>query len=83
MNKVQCRKAVSMKLVHYREKHNLTQKAVAAYLGMKLRTYQSYEERRAEPSLFTLKTLADLYQIDTIDQLLDFPGFTKNLSIAI
>ncbi len=55
-------------LLHLRQKHNLSQEAVAKAVHIKLRSYQYYEHGERTPSLPTLIALADLYQI-TLDEL--------------
>lgn len=65
-------KAIGAQLKNWREKHDLTQVDVSVDLDMNSPAYQAYEEGRAEPSLTTLKKLANLYNLPTIEDLIDF-----------
>ena len=46
-----------------RNQHSATQKAVANQLGIKQRTYATYEEGRAEPSNDVLVAMGELFAI--------------------
>ena len=56
-------------LKDHREASGKLQKEVAGYLGIKLSTYQSYEENRAVPRIETIIKLAKFYGV-TIDAFL-------------
>lgn len=58
----------NIRLAALRKKHQYTQQQIADALGVTLRTYQRYEAGDFEPSLMTLITLADLYEV-TLDHL--------------
>ena len=61
--------AFSVLLRYYRKKHNLTQDEVAARLGMKnIYRYQRLE-RRANPSLNTIKKIKDVFPEFSIDAI--------------
>ena len=45
-----------------RKQHNLTQKKVSEFLGISMRTYQTYEQGTRKPSIDTLKTLSTLFK---------------------
>lgn len=47
----------------------LRQKEVAAAIGIKHKTYQAYEEGRAEPSATILIKLQEYYHLASIDVL--------------
>jgi len=63
---------ISARLKELRLKAGYTQADVSVDLNIKLPTYQSYEEGRCEPSLATLKKLANLYELPSIENLIDF-----------
>lgn len=52
-----------------RTKRNLTQQAVADYLGCSSVVYSRYETEKREPSLDTILKMADLFDV-TVDYLL-------------
>lgn len=52
-----------------RTKRNLTQQAVADYIGCSSVVYSRYETEKREPSLDTLLKMADLFDV-TVDYLL-------------
>ena len=62
-------------LIELRLKRDLSQKKLAAELGIGLHTYQRYEYGQREPQLSTLVALADFYGI-SLDRLVgrDDPG---------
>lgn len=51
-----------------------TQKETAEVLGMQLRSYQFYEEGKAEPSIKKLIALADFFDV-TLDYLMGRTDF--------
>lgn len=59
-----------MKLKELRKKKNLTQEQVAKYLNISQRTYSGYELGKSEPTIETLKKLADFFST-TIDYIVD------------
>lgn len=58
-----------VRLREARMKSGKTQKQTAEILGMNLRSYQFYEEGKAEPSISKLIRLADFFDV-TMDYLL-------------
>lgn len=57
-------------LSRLRKEKTWTQKKVADFLGIKIRTYQAMEECRVEsPPLMILFKIKDLYRLKTIEQL--------------
>jgi transcriptional regulator with XRE-family HTH domain len=54
---------IHVNLVILRLNKNLYQKDVAEALGIKVQTYQAYENHRATPSIPTLKKIIDFYEI--------------------
>lgn len=54
---------IHVNLVILRIKNNLYQKDVAKAIGVKLQTYQAYENHRATPPIPTLKKIVDFYEI--------------------
>lgn len=55
-------------LIELRKLHHLTQRQVAAVLGISQPSYIRYENGKAEPSLEALVKLADLFDV-SIDYL--------------
>ena len=55
-------------LLQLRTGKNLSQKALAAEIGISWRTYQNYELGEREPALSTLIALADFYEL-SLDEL--------------
>ena len=51
----------------YREKNNLSQEAVASFLGIKRELLSYYENNSREPSLEVLENLANLYGAELVD----------------
>lgn len=65
----------SERVKELRASHQLTQKQVAEYIGIKQRSYQRYEgTEERNPSLAALQQVADFYKVST-DYLL---GRTDN-----
>lgn len=62
------------RLKMYRNKHKLTQKAMAEAVGVSLRGYQQYEQGKFEPNIEKLIKLADTFGI-SVDELIghEFP----------
>ena len=58
-----------IRLREVRAKSGKTQKQTAEMLGMKLRSYQFYEEGKSEPSIAKLIALADFFDV-TLDYLM-------------
>lgn len=54
-----------IRLREARMKSKKTQKQTAEMLGMQLRSYQFYEEGRAEPSIKKVLALADFFDVTT------------------
>lgn len=69
-----------MRLKELRKEQNLNQNEVARYLNIQQSTYSGYESETYEPTIETLKKLADLYHtsVDYIigreTQILDLNG---------
>lgn len=61
-------------LLEQRKANNLTQQAVADYLGIKQPSYIRYENGQAEPTLANLVKLADLFNV-SVDYLLGRKDF--------
>ena len=59
----------SIRLREIRIKSGKTQKEIAEVLKMQLRSYQFYEEGKAEPSIKKLIALADFFDV-TLDYLM-------------
>lgn len=60
------------KLIHFRKQKGLTQDEFAPLIEVKPSTYRAYETGRNEPSIETLKKIADFYDI-SVDQLVGRP----------
>ncbi|MGN1222270.1 MAG: helix-turn-helix domain-containing protein [Christensenellales bacterium] len=67
-----------MKLKYLRKENKLKQKQLADYLNVAESTYRSYENCTNEPSIETLKKLADFYKV-SIDYLCDHPTNLYNV----
>lgn len=63
------REWIAGRLKELRQLKKYSQKQVADLLSIKLRTYQSYEEGRAEPSIFTVKNFCKCVKIK-VDEFL-------------
>lgn len=50
-------------LKRFREEHNLTQKAVADSIGIKVPAYQRYEYGTVKPSAQVIKEIANAFQV--------------------
>ncbi len=72
MNKTLSREIISKRLIFFRTQKKLVQRQVAEHLGIQTASYQSYEEARAEPSVFILKQLSNFYGLNSVDDLVDF-----------
>ncbi len=53
------------RLKNIRKRANVTQKSVAEYLGITLRTYQRYEEGTIEPPLSKIVSISEYFDIPT------------------
>jgi len=62
-------KIFQIRLIEQRKLNNLTQRDVAKHLGITQPSYIRYEKGDAEPSLFNLVKLADLFDV-SVDFLL-------------
>lgn len=67
------RKWIAARLKELRLLKQLSQKQIADLLEIKLRTYQSYEEGRAEPSLLTVKNFCRIIHIKVDHFLINSP----------
>ncbi|WP_298035345.1 helix-turn-helix domain-containing protein [uncultured Dysosmobacter sp.] len=56
---------IAERLQTLRKENKITQKSVANYLGIKLRTYQYYEGNDHRPDYETLIALADYFHVTT------------------
>lgn len=61
---------IPQRLKSVRESRRLTQEKVAAGIGSKRGTYQTYEEGRATPGIPILIKLSIFYGYNSLDQLL-------------
>lgn len=61
---------IAQRLKELRNNEGYSQETVANAIYIKRATYAAYEEGRAEPSVAVLVSLAKLYELETIDQLL-------------
>lgn len=62
------RKWIGERLRYFRG--SMSQAVLAEKIGKKRAAYDAYEQGRAEPSIFTLKKICDLFNI-TIDKFLE------------
>jgi transcriptional regulator with XRE-family HTH domain len=61
---------LNVNLLILRLNKNLYQKDVAEALGIKVQTYQAYENHRATPPLKTIKKIIDYYGITDLHTFL-------------
>lgn len=66
--KTEMRKFIARKLIELRG--DSRQKDIAEKLQMKICTYKSYEEARAQPSFLTLRKLVKIYGLLSIEEIL-------------
>lgn len=67
----------------FRERNELSQDVVAAYLGIKREMLSYYENNSREPSLDTLEKLTNLYGVDLTDLFEENPAQIKaNIAFA-
>ena len=59
-----------MNLKTYRKSKNLTQERISELINVAPSTYRGYEANTSEPTIETLKKLADIFQI-SLDELCD------------
>lgn len=59
-----------MKLKELRKQKNLTQGDIAKFLNVAISTYRGYENKTSEPTIDTLKKIADYYGV-TVDYLIE------------
>ncbi len=59
--------AFSENLRQLREKTGLTQRQMAAELGLAFRSYRRYESGETEPTLSSLLTMADYFHVSLDD----------------
>lgn len=74
------KKIIAEALRHYRIERNLTQKEVAESVGIKLTTYNAYENGASEPNAETIVRLSHVLDITT-DELLQRNKIDTNESI--
>lgn len=65
------------KLKYLREQQELSQKELCSRLGLPTSTYCRYESGETQPTLTTLKLIANFFDV-TVDYLLDNQIFTEN-----
>lgn len=65
------------KLKNLREHQELSQKELCSRLGLPTSTYCRYESGETQPTLTTLKLIANFFDV-TVDYLLDNQIFTEN-----
>ena len=65
------------KLKYLREHQELSQKEICKRLGLPTSTYCRYESGETQPTLTTLKLIANFFDV-TVDYLLDNQLFTDN-----
>lgn len=66
------RHVIKNSLKYWRNKSGYTHKQVADYIGINMPAYQAYEEGRSEPRAWILKKLANLYKLQSIEDMIDF-----------
>lgn len=59
-----------------------TLQQVADAIGIELRSYQRYEGGKSEPPFYSLKILADLFDVPT-DFLLERDDYLKSLGVSV
>lgn len=64
---------IAEKLVSGRLSMRMSQKQLAEIIELKLRTYQAYEESRAEPSIFTLEKICTALKTTLNEFMADSP----------
>lgn len=77
------KETIRKSLIHWRTKNNLTQGQLSDSLTCCRSTYQSYEDGRASPSVKILIELCQVYQLDSINDLIFYEhqvGKQKELS---
>lgn len=77
------REWIASRLRKLRNNNGMDQVEIADYLGMKQQTYSAYEEARAQPTVFTIMRICELYQISIDDFMKNAPqeitkSFMKN-----
>lgn len=70
--KQELRERIAKILKYLREEADRTQAETAQRIKIKMRTYQSHEEARAQPPYFVLQRLTRLYDFENVDQLISF-----------
>lgn len=73
---------IPQRLKAVRESRGLTQQKVAAGIGSKRGTYQTYEEGRATPGIPILMKLSIFYGFYSLDQLLGITEETEQPEVA-
>lgn len=68
---------IGSKLIKERLARRLYQQQLADKIAIKRATYAAYEEGRAEPSIFTLEKICQVFKI-TIDQFMSDSPFKSN-----
>ncbi len=64
-------------LYYYRKQKNLSQQAVAEYLGVSKQAYSNYENDKREAGYETLMQLSDLFEV-SVDRLLGHNMVNQN-----
>lgn len=66
------RKALGKRLASLRNERDLSQEGIARKLKIKRSRWGSYEEGRAEPPLFILQKIVNIFNL-TLDELIAIP----------
>lgn len=76
--KQELRERIAKILKYYRDDAKRNQAETAQRLKVKMRTYQSWEEGRAQPPLLTLQKIVKLYDLDNVDELISGKAIAEN-----
>lgn len=74
-------KNIGLILKNARENKELTQKQVMDLTGINRKSLSGYENNVAEPDLYTLSTLAKLYDL-SLDKIFEIDAHTSALSLS-
>jgi transcriptional regulator with XRE-family HTH domain len=64
---------IGNRLKYFREKLKISQSQLAEKIGMQKRSYGKYEEGEAEPSIYTLKKLCEIFSTSLDEFMKDSP----------
>lgn len=76
--KLKTKELIGKALINWRKNSGKNQHEIAETLGITTPMYKSYEYQQAEPSIITLKRLADLYGLKNIEDLIDLTQLIEN-----